>query len=502
MASANAADWKTAMDEEIASLMANNTYTLTKPQSDAHAIPVKWVYKIKRDAAGNITRFKARLVAKGYKQLQGIDFDEVYAPVGKHATLRALLALVAQFDLELHSLDVKTAFLNGVLDETVYIKQPPGYNDGTNKICLLHRALYGLKQAPRTWHLHLKSELEQIGFQASEADLGLFYLDASKDERVFLLTYVDDLLLAGQSVSTITSIKAKLMSMFEMHDLGATKEYLGMQIMRDRQENTIKLSQQTMTSEILERFCMKNAKSKPIPISPGSKIQKKGAALSNASTPYASLIGSLLYLSVCTRPDISWSVGALSKYLACPTEEHWNLAKSILRYLVGTADYGIVFGSKNELLLEGFTDADHAGDIDTRRSTTGYVFNLFGGAIIWSSRRQRTVAASTAEAEYMAASHAAKEALWLRKLMSDLKIQMSCIVIRADNQAAIKLLHNTAATPRSKHIDIQYHFVKERVSRGEIDFLYIQTDLMVADIFTKALPPAKHKLCCEGMGMG
>ena len=308
-------------------------------------------------------------------QVQGTDFDEVYAPVGKHATLRTLLAIVAKHDLELHSLDVKTAFLNGKLDEDVYILQPPGFDDGSGKVCKLKRALYGLKQAPRNWHLCLKAALEKLGFVASDADAGLFYTNTA--DRIYLLSYVDDLLIAGSSAARVDSIKRQLMKVFDMHDLGDATEYLGMKLTRDRAAGTIKLSQSAMVVDILQRYSMSEAKPKPTPISDSTRIQKDGEPLDTKLAPYSSLVGSLLYLSVCTRPDIAWATNVLSKYLSCPTDAHWQLAKGILRYVQGTIDLDITFGLTNDGLLS-YTNADYAGDVDTRRSTTGFVITLGG----------------------------------------------------------------------------------------------------------------------------
>lgn len=217
---------------------------------------------------------------------------------------------------------------------------------------------------------------------------------------------------------------------------------------------------------------------------------------------YSQLIGSLMYLSVCTRPDIAQAVEALARHMAKPTVAHWQAAKGVLRYISGTANYGITFGGTGDIRLEAYCDADYAGDIDTRRSTTGYVFILSGGAISWSSRLQPTVAVSTTEAEYMAAAYAIKEALWLRTLLKELSLEINTISIYADNQSAIKLLKNPVVSMRSKHIDIIYHFARERVARKDIAFKYIPTDKMVADALTKSVPTAKFKLCCQAMGIG
>lgn len=496
----DADQWKQAMDEEITSLHQNGTWTLEDLPQGIKPIPVKWVYKIKRDSKGNIERYKARLVAKGFMQQEGVDFNEVFAPVSKHTTLRAFLAKVAAQDLELHQLDVKTAFLNGELEEEIYMQQPPGFEEGgPNIACRLQRALYGLRQAPRAWHTRLKLELEKIGFQASEADPGLYIY--SKGD-VYLLVYVDDILIASKGIEAVNKVKELLMSVFDVRDLGEAKYFLGMELLRDREAKTLKITQQRMATDLIGKYGMTEAKSKSTPMSTSQKMTQEGEEepLDKTQFPYSELVGSLLYLSVCTRPDISQSVGVLARYMATPTAMHWQAAKGVLRYISGTLGYGIIFGHKaNE--LHGYCDADYAGDLDTRRSTTGYVYLLYGGAISWSSRLQPTVAASTAEAEYMAAAQAVKEALWLRKLMADLGMKTTTVRIYCDNQGAIKLLKHPIASVRSKHIDVLHHFARERVARKEVEFQYCATDEMVADNLTKALASTKFYSCCVGMGV-
>jgi len=497
---AQAQMWMKAMDEEMTSLLSNGTWTLDNIPDGVKPIPVKWVYKIKRDAAGNIERYKARLVAKGFKQREGVDYNEVYAPVSKHTTLRALLAMVAAEDLELHQLDVKTAFLNGELEEDIYMVQPPGYEEGGPGIaCHLKKALYGLKQAPRAWHTKLKGELETMGFQASETDPGM-YIQRRKESNVYILVYVDDILIIAKDLELVKDIKKALMTTFDARDLGEAAYFLGWEIKRDRVKKTIKVTQQRMTADLVNKYGMKNVRPKTTPMSTALKMTKKGEELDTNVYHFSELVGSLLYLSVCTRPDIAQATGAMARYMSRPTTQHWTAAKGVLKYLAGTEDTGITYGPE-KMDIMGYSDADYAGDLDTRRSTTGYVFMLNGGVISWSSRLQPTVAASTAEAEYMAASQAVKEALWLRKLTSDLGGDLKTMQLYTDNQAALTLLKNPIASARSKHIDIIYHFARERVARKEVKFDYCPTAKMIADIMTKALPEGKFVVCCNGMGV-
>ena len=503
LSSPQAAEWQQAMDEEMASLHANHTWVLEETPPGVTPIPAKWVYKVKYDANGSVERFKARLVAKGFRQREGIDFDEVFAPVSKYSTLRALLAVVAADDLELHQLDIKTAFHNGELKETVYLEQPPGYVEGSGQLsCHLQRALYGLRQAPRAWHERLHQELDQLGFVESDSDPSLFIL-TSKTDTAYVLVYVDDILIAAHDAASVAGVKAQLMAAFEARDLGEAKLFLGMTISRDRGSRQVKLSQERMTRELVAKFGLSDAKGKAVPISTSVRLAKgDGEPLDVAVHHYSGLVGSLMYLSVCTRPDIAQAVGALARYMSAPTDTHWQTAKGVLRYLGGTADHGLIWGGPGvQQGLRAYCDADYAGDVDTRRSTTGYVFLLNGGAISWSSRRQQTVAASTTEAEYMAAANAVKEALWVRKLLADLRQPVGTVLIRADNQSAIKLLKNPIFGQRSKHIDVAYHFARERVALQDVEFQYVDTKLMVADVLTKAVPEAKLAFCRAGMGV-
>ena len=502
LSSAQGEQWREAMDEEMASLYANNTWTMVALPSGVKPIPVKWVFKVKKDAAGKVERFKARLVAKGFRQREGIDYDEVYAPVSKYSTLRALLATVASKDLELHQLDVKTAFLNGVIDEDVYLEQPAGYTEGGGgMVCHLNRALYGLRQAPRMWHIRLKEELERLGFRASEADPSLFVADI-EGERAFILVYVDDILIAAKDLVVVSSVKAKIMSTFDTRDMGEASLFLGMTIARNRSARTVTLSQERAVKDLVSKYDLGAAKTRDVPLSQSTVLSKTEGKLLSAEEQqcYRQLIGSLMYLSVTTRADIAQAVGALARFVANPTVAHQSAARGVLRYLAGSMKFGIIFGGVSTGLV-AYCDSDYAGDLDTRRSTTGYAFMLNGGVISWSSRRQQTVAASTTEAEYMAAADAVKEALWLRKLGADLQLDLGTIKILADNQSAIKLLKNPISSMRSKHIDVIYHFARERVARGDVSFEYVRTELNVADTLTKAVPEAKLAFCRMGMGI-
>jgi Reverse transcriptase (RNA-dependent DNA polymerase) len=491
--------WRKAMDEELASLLEMNAWKLVPLPPGVKPLPCRWTYKLKRDGDSNIDRYKARLVAKGYAQKEGIDFNEVFAPVSKHATLRALLSVVAAEDLELMQLDVKLAFLNGELEEDIYMQQPPTYEQGSGLVCHLQRSLYGLRQAPRAWNLRFRKELAALGFRQTQSDPSLFVKGSGVD-AIYLLVYVDDVLIAARG-DLASGVYDAIKELFTVRNLGNATYFLGMHITRNRTARTITLSQEQLTLNMLERFSMADAKPRRTPIPTGTRLTAEGDTLDKELFPYSALVGALLYLASCTRPDIAFAANSLARYMAAPTEQHWLIAKGVLRYLRGTVKLGITFGPSAD--LQAYCDADFGGDLDSRRSTTAYIFVLNKGAISWGSRLQPTVAASTTEAEYMAAAVSAREALWMKKLMTDLGVSApGPIRLSCDNQAALSLLKDPIGHSRTKHIDIMHHFARERVMRKELAFVYCSSEENVADVLTKPLTEARFARCLQSMGMG
>ncbi|KXZ41531.1 hypothetical protein GPECTOR_411g255 [Gonium pectorale] len=500
LASPQSDEWVRAMEEELASLHEKQTWTLVPLPKGAKAIPTKWVYDVKCDASGQIERFKARLVAKGFKQRAGIDFDEVFAPASNPTTTRLLLAMVAAKRMVLRQVDVKTAFLNGELEETIYVTQPQGFEQG-EFVCELSKALYGLKQASRAWHTLLKSTLEEQGFKASAADPTLF-VRTSPTGPMYVVVHVDDFLIAGENDAEVR-ILASLKGKFEMRELDGATYFLGIEIAYDRGKGELRMSQRKYAMEVLERFEMADCNPRVVPMAPSAVLRRAGEKEEpfDEASRFRELIGALMYLAVYTRPDIAQGVYRLARYMAKPTKAHWEHAKGILRYLRGTCDLGLVFGGDGKPVVTAFSDSDWAGDLDTRRSTTGFVFVFNGAAVSWRSRLQPTVAASSVEAEYMAASSATREALWLEQLLAEFGMKASPIRIKTDNQGALSLIKNPVLTERSKHIDIQHHFVRERASRGEVAFEYCPTESMVADTLTKPLGEAKFVPFRRQMGV-
>jgi len=498
-----APDWPAfdaATRKEVDSLWNNGTLELADLPAGATVLPIQILCERKRGADRQLTRHKSRAVARGDRQLYGRDYTDVFAPVVRRATLLAVLALATTRRLHMQQLDIETAFLNGHLDETIYVLQPKGYERGDpTKVCRLRKALYGLKQAARQWFIELVKLMETMGMTQSHADPCLFHKDMS-GERAFLLVYVDDLLLVASTTPPLEAMRDAVMAAFQARDLGKPTYFLGLHIDRDEEAGTTVVSQRSFTMTLLERHGMADAKPAALPMAVGAELRKAGEGLAPAGVlEYQTMIGGLMYLSANTRPDIAYAVGRLARYASAPTTTHVALIKGIMRYLRGTADWGLRYGAAAPLL--GYCDADFAGDLDTRRSTSGYAFTLHGGAVSWGSKVQPTVAASTMEAEYMAAAVAAKEAVWLRRLLGELKEQTPPVHMRCDNQSALKLIDNPCGTARSKHIDVTHHFVRDRVRSGDLVFSYIPTAQMVADVLTKALPSATLVECRAALGM-
>uniref|UniRef100_A0A2N9ELY1 CCHC-type domain-containing protein n=1 Tax=Fagus sylvatica TaxID=28930 RepID=A0A2N9ELY1_FAGSY len=499
--------WMEAMVEENESLSKNKTWELTELPKGKKPIGCKWVFK-KKEAVSEKEgeRFKARLVAKGYSQRHGIDYDEVFSPVVRHTSIRAVLALVADQDLELEQLDVKTAFLHGNLEEEIFMEQPEGFKQpGTeNLVCRLKKSLYGLKQSPRQWYKRFDSYMIQIGYTRCEYDCCVYVRILEDGSYIFLLLYVDDMLIAAKSMCEVNRLKSLLHKEFEMKDLGAAKKILGMEIRRDREARKLWLSQKNYIRKVLEKFSMLDAKPVSTPLAnhfrlSGSQCPKNEEEIENMSkVPYASAVGCLMYAMVCTRPDLAHAVSTVSRYMANPGREHWNAVKWIFRYLKGTAEHGILFSRQpGTNSVVGYVDADYAGEVDDRRSTTGYVFTLSGGPICWKSILQSIVAMSTTEAEYMAVAEAAKEALWLKGLVKELGLNQGGVQMHCDSQSAIYLAKNQVYHARTKHIDVRFHKIRELIVTGDIVLEKVHTSENAADMLTKPVTTAKFKHCLD-----
>ncbi|KAH9740957.1 hypothetical protein KPL70_002426 [Citrus sinensis] len=451
--------WMTTMQEEIEALHNNKTWELIPLPHGRKAIRNKWVYKIKRDGDNQVERYCARLVVKGYAQKEGIDFNEIFSPVVRLTTIRIVLAMCATFDIHLEQLDVKTAFLHGELEEEIYMLQLEGSAETgkENLVCRLNKSLYGLKQALRCWYKRFDSFIMSLGYNRLSSDHCAYY----KRE-------------------------------FEMKDLGPANKILGMQIHRYRNNRNIWLSQKNYLKKILRRFNMQDCKSisTPLPVNfklsssmcPSNEVEMKELS----QVPYASVVGSLMFAMICTRPDIAQAVGAISRYMANPGGEHWIAVKRIMRYIRRTSDVALCYGGL-KFTVRGYVDSDFAGDLDKIKSTTGYVFTLAGAAVSWVLKLQTIVALSTTEAEYMAATQACKEAIWIQRLLEELGHKQQKIRVFCDSQSALHIARNRSFHSRTKHIGVQYHFVREVVEDRSVDLQKIHTKENLADVLTKPI---------------
>ena len=438
------------------------------------------------------------------------------------------MALAVELGLNVHQMDVTTAFLNGELEEEIYMELPDHLeealqqialdkeitntkakkmlrdlqsDENLNKVCLLRKALYGLRQAGRQWHKRLDGKLKKFGLTPLAAD-PCVYIGRREKDILLMAIYVDDIVIASQSETWIAEMKINLMQEFEMKDLGKIRHCLGFEF--THAADKIFMTQTIQILQILKRFGMEDSRPVGTPIDSGAKLLKpeNPSREEMEMYPFRELIGSLMYLAVGTRPDIAYAISSLSQFSTCYAKDHWIAGKRVLRYLRGTLNHGIRF-QRSKRDLEGFTDADWGACIEDRRSYTGFAFILGGGPVSWEAKKQRTVALSSTEAEYMALTEATKEAIHLKGFLEELGVRRdSSVVIFNDNQGAQKLAKNPIFHARTKHIDIRHHFVREALEHGLVQLEYLCTEEMIADVLTKGLPGPKHQKCLEMLGLG
>ncbi|GJV80523.1 retrotransposon protein, putative, ty1-copia subclass [Tanacetum coccineum] len=495
--------WIDAMNAEIQSMMDNMVWVLVDLPPGCKTVGSKWLFKKKTDMDGIVHVYKARLVAKGYTQLYGVDYEETFSPVADIRAIRILISIAAYYDYEIWQMDVKTAFLNGYLDEDIYMVQPEGFVDPNHprKVCKLQRSIYGLKQASRSWNKRFDEEIKRFGF-AQNLDEPCVYQKASGSNVTFLILYVDDIIIMGNHIPSLQSVKDYLGKCFAMKDLGEAAFILGIKIYRDRSKRLIGLSQNAYMDKILKRYKMDNSKRGHIPMqerldlnkSQGAQTPKEVNRMKNV--PYASAVGSIMYAVRCTRPDVAFAQNMTSRFQQNPGELHWTAVKNILKYLRNTKDMFLVYGGNpsTELRVECYCDAGFETDRDDTKSQTGYVFVLNGGAVDWKSSKQSTTAMSATESEYIAASEAAMEAVWIRKFISGLGIVPTInepLNMYCDNSAAVHYANEPGVQRGARHYQRRYHYVRECVELGEIRILKVHTDNNLADPFTKALSNRK-----------
>jgi len=466
--------WRKAMEEEISSIQENATWRLVALPENQKPIGLKWVFKLKKDTQGRIIKHKARLVAKGYVQKRGIDFDKVFAPVARLETVRLLISIAAQKGWQVHHMDVKSAFLNGELEEDVYVLQPPGFEiKGEEcKVLKLYKALYGLRQAPRAWNSKLDKSLKALGFERYLLEHAVY---TRKEGNLTVGVYVDDLIITGGCIRDIDKFKSQMKGLFRMSDLGLLSYYLGIEVCQTPTRITLK--QSGFAKKVLEKCGMKDCNSTQIFMEPRLKLNKDSLEPPVDVTLYRSIVGSLRYL-LHTRPDLAFAVGMVSRFMEKPTLEHMAAVKHILRYVKGTLNFGFVYEKKEgDLELIGFSDSDLAGDNNDRKSTSGLIFFLGANPISWCSQKQKVVALSSCEAEYIAGCAAACQGVWLSRLLGELlKAEPKKVVLKVDNQSAIALTKNSVHHEKSKHIDTRFHYIRDCVKSGLVEVQHVRTE--------------------------
>ncbi|EDR06651.1 retrovirus-related pol polyprotein [Laccaria bicolor S238N-H82] len=493
--------WKPAMDTEWGVLRERGVFELVDAPPEAHIIDSMWVFTNKYDANGNIIRRKARLVAKGYTQIPGLDYDQTYASVVRLESFRIVAAIAASLDLHIWQVDIVAAFLYSTNKFTTYMRQPPGFvvPGEERKVLRVVKTLYGMMQGGYDFQVEMSGAYESLGYYKSLAD-PCVHSRTIEGVQTITSTYTDDIFGASSTKEGAERAKKEIEACFEIKDVGDLGYILGIHFEKDENTGAISLSQEAYIRRILERFGMLHCNAKPTPLPSGITLSESDCPKTDEDRhymkdkPYREALGSCMWAQVATRPDIAYALSVLARFQGNPGPAHWKAMLHLLAYLKGTIGYKITYNRGGSLDPIGFVDADYAGDVDTRRSTSGYVFTIAGGPVSWSAKRQATVALSTTEAEYMALTHAAQQALWMYSFMSEIGLARKFpAILHGDNAASIALTLNTKGHARAKHIDIRHHYIRERVAEGEIGLVQIPSEENLADIFTKPLPRITHQ---------
>lgn len=493
--------WKEAIKCEMDSILQNHTWELVDLPAGCKPLGYRWIFKRKMKADGTVDKYKARLVVKGYNQREGLDYFDTYSPVTRLTSIRLVLAIASLRNFEVHQMDVKTAFLNGDLEEEIYMEQPEGYiapGQG-KKVCKLVKSLYGLKQEPKQWHQKFDHVTLECGFKINECDKCVYVKDTDGG-YVILCLYVDDMLIIGSNDNMIKSTKNMLKARFDMKDMGLADVILGIQI--SRTHNGLVLSQAHYVDKILEKFNAEDTTVARTPIDTSHHLSKnRGDGV--AQVEYSRIVGSLMYLMSCTRPDLAFAISRLSRYTSNPSSEHWKSITRVLRYLRYTRDYGLHY-TRYLAVVEGYSDANWISDMKDSKSTSGYVFTLGGAAISWKSSKQTVIARSTMESEFIALDKCGEETEWLRQFLEDIprwEKPVSAICIHCDSQSAIGRAQSAMYNGKSRHIRRRHNTIRQLLSTGVISIDYVKSKDNIADPLTKGLNRELLSKSSRGMGL-
>jgi hypothetical protein len=493
-ASHESGEWDKAIEQELTAMIDNQVYELVDLPKSRKTVKSRWVFTKKSNGT-----FKARLVARGFSQMHGVDFTETYAPTAKHDSLRLLLALAAGKKWKISQLDVSTAFLNGELEEEIYLDLPEGFQtNDPKKVWRLKKTLYGLKQSPRIWNQTIAKFFVDLGFYRCIADQSVFILRGEEFVLIILL-YVDDMLIFGSDPKEIDWIQQELTNRFKIHEIANGEEFVGYQIIKDETNQTISINQNNFLYKLLNETKFEVCRNANTPFEPKTAVVSSDTPMTAeerefmSTIPYRSVVGSLNYLACGSRPDIAFATNQLSKVLNNPRPEHWRAVERVLSYLQRVPKYSITYkgiSANNEatVQIKAFSDADFGGgDPEDPKSISAYAFILNEGIISWSSKKQETTARSSTESELVAADHCSRHALWSRSILGELGFGELCIPIFSDNKSTIAICEKTETSSRSKHINIQYHAIKESLDRKQLSLTYVETENNLADPMTKAL---------------
>lgn len=514
-------EWQKAMQAEVDELQNQNTWSLTELPHDKTPLKGRWVYKIKTDLNGNITKYKARWVVKGFNQILGIDYLDTFSTTCRPESYRIIFILAINQKWHLTQYDVKNAFIHAAIDKEIYVEQPHGFikiedltnneNKHTNSkktslYCKLNKALYGLKQSPRLWYEHLLGVLKNHGFIAMPYDSAIFI---HNELRIIIICHVDDLIITGPDKNKINDLVSKITKQIKLEKIGNINQFLGMEITTEYDKQIINMNQNKYTVNLLERFDKNNMNPVTSPVEMGINLERSLETASETNIhKYQQQVGSLIYLAINTRPDIAFAVNRCARYMANPNESHFRALDRIWKYLNKFPSIGLSYNcSEIDSQILGYTDADWGGDTISRKSTSGYLFQLKNNIISWLSMQQKTIALSSCEAEYMALKEAIKESIYLNNLLTFynklLHINLSSEIpkLLTDSESAMKLANNPEFHKRTKHIDITYHFIRETIKDKNIQLHYVNTKVQKADGFTKGLDTIKHKSFLQSLNL-